>query len=226
MTRLRLVIVDGPRMLDRVFTRFPVRIGRLAENECQVLDSTVSKVHARVEREGAELLFRDLGSTNGTILIEGSGRRLRNEAIRLPSDASFFLGHARLYAHVEHAAPQELSSDVIRALRSSHAELQGACAPHEVRLEEGGGPAMSRGILDALFRSLFRVRTALLASDEAEAEGFRDMPHRTEAIRALSTWTQIVGVALRHLERAQRADTDLRELRDTSSDGGVLGKDG
>ena len=38
MTTLRLVLHDGPQILERRFVAFPVRIGRDPENDCSILD--------------------------------------------------------------------------------------------------------------------------------------------------------------------------------------------
>ncbi len=45
-----------------------VRIGRSAENEISIDDVAISRVHARLEREGGVWRITDLDSTNGTKL--------------------------------------------------------------------------------------------------------------------------------------------------------------
>ena len=56
---------------DRVFSRLPVRIGRNALNDLQLDHKFVSQFHAVIEVQGGQLLLRDLGSTNGTLLKGG-----------------------------------------------------------------------------------------------------------------------------------------------------------
>jgi len=46
----------------------PVTIGRLPDNDLQVDNLAVSSHHARIYREGKQLVVEDLGSTNGTFL--------------------------------------------------------------------------------------------------------------------------------------------------------------
>jgi hypothetical protein len=53
-----------------------LRIGRAAENEIVLDDSSVSTFHAEIHREGAHHVLKDLGSTNGVRL---NGERV-NEA--------------------------------------------------------------------------------------------------------------------------------------------------
>lgn len=230
MARLRLLVADGNQVTERVFTRFPVRIGRLGDNDCQILDTSVSKTHAQLELDGDTLVLRDLRSTNGTVMIgepwraasidDGAGRRLREESARLQPWGGFFVGAVRVYARLEHEELDELPGDVIRALRKSSADLLKACAPPAVPTHAGGGPELARVILDALFRSLFSLRSAL--GGASDAGSYRDPVERTESIASLITWAQTVSQALRVLERTHREDAELRSCRDTSDDGPLL----
>lgn len=67
---------------DRVFSRFPVRIGRNALNDLQLQDAFVSQFHLVLELQDNRLLLRDLGSTNGTQL-KGQGRAPANQPVDL-----------------------------------------------------------------------------------------------------------------------------------------------
>lgn len=78
--------LDGTSF-DRVFERFPVRIGRNALNDLQLQDGFVSQFHLILDLQDNRLLLRDLGSTNGTQL-KGQGRAPPNQYIDL-SQASF-----------------------------------------------------------------------------------------------------------------------------------------
>ena len=55
------------------FVRSPVRLGRNALNDLQIDEGFVSQWHAVIDFDGQETHFRDLGSTNGTLM---DGRRL------------------------------------------------------------------------------------------------------------------------------------------------------
>jgi pSer/pThr/pTyr-binding forkhead associated (FHA) protein len=54
----------------------PITIGRLPECEIVLADTKVSRRHAEVRRNGADVVVVDLGSTNGT-QVNGSGVRER-----------------------------------------------------------------------------------------------------------------------------------------------------
>lgn len=47
-------------------SKFPCRIGRAGDNDITVEDESVSSHHAVIEYAGDDLVFRDLGSTNGS----------------------------------------------------------------------------------------------------------------------------------------------------------------
>src|SRR3712207_4998528 len=49
----------------------PVRIGRTADNEIALNAGTVSRRHAQIERDGANLVVVDQGSSNGTLVDGG-----------------------------------------------------------------------------------------------------------------------------------------------------------
>lgn len=67
---------------DRVFSRFPVRVGRNALNDLVIEDGFVSQFHLVLENHENRLYLRDLGSTNGT-QIAGFGRAPANQLIDL-----------------------------------------------------------------------------------------------------------------------------------------------
>jgi transcriptional regulator with GAF, ATPase, and Fis domain len=132
---VELVVVDGPSR----GTRFPVeggvaKIGSSPGSQLCVIDETVSRVHCEVRVRAGEILVRDLGSTNGTLLdgvrireafaAGGSVLRLGNSAVRVEvgeepsfvevSERSGFgelvgasLDMRRLYAVLERVAPTD-----------------------------------------------------------------------------------------------------------------------
>lgn len=65
------------------FVRSPVRLGRNALNDLQIDEGFVSQWHAVIDFDGQETHFRDLGSTNGTLM---DGRRLGREAVSVSTD--------------------------------------------------------------------------------------------------------------------------------------------
>lgn len=80
--RIRVVNTQDGRVLDRVFDRSPVRIGRSSLNELQIEAPFVSQYHAVLEFDEGRLQLRDLGSTNGTAL-RASGRVPPNTPVDL-----------------------------------------------------------------------------------------------------------------------------------------------
>jgi len=50
------------------------RIGRSRHNDIVIPSDAVSRHHAEIEREGSEIIVRDLGSTNGTFINDGIER--------------------------------------------------------------------------------------------------------------------------------------------------------
>jgi len=60
-----LLVIKGPKLGVRYELGERTRIGRLGENEIQVVDPNVSRVHAEVVRSGDRLAIFDRGSRNG-----------------------------------------------------------------------------------------------------------------------------------------------------------------
>ncbi len=67
-----LEVLEGDAVHTRHrLERFPVTVGRGYTNDVILDDPKVSAAHARIERaEDGRLLLRDVGSTNGTFLVE------------------------------------------------------------------------------------------------------------------------------------------------------------
>ena len=81
---------EGNKRVETFF-RLPVRIGRVRDNDLVLDDSTVSKHHAEVVREGGVFYLMDLGSTNG---IKINGRRVKRR--RLKNGDLAMLGKCRV----------------------------------------------------------------------------------------------------------------------------------
>lgn len=64
----RLLIIDGPNRGVSYELGQRVRIGRLGENEIQVADPNVSRIHAEIIRTGDDLVLYDRGSKNGVMV--------------------------------------------------------------------------------------------------------------------------------------------------------------
>jgi pSer/pThr/pTyr-binding forkhead associated (FHA) protein len=62
--------------------RLPVTIGRGSEADFRLLDRWASRLHCVLDRRDGQVVVRDLGSSNGT-LVNGSYVR---EAVLLPND--------------------------------------------------------------------------------------------------------------------------------------------
>ena len=63
MPAAALVLKDGTRL---AIGEDPVNIGRSPESEIKLTDSTVSRRHAEIVRDGDVWVLRDVGSSNGT----------------------------------------------------------------------------------------------------------------------------------------------------------------
>lgn len=78
---VRVTELNTQQSFDRVFPRFPVRIGRNALCELRLDYPFVSQFHAVIDFRDNQLLLRDLGSTNGTLIR--SGRLSPNQEVNL-----------------------------------------------------------------------------------------------------------------------------------------------
>jgi predicted component of type VI protein secretion system len=61
------------------FSKLPISIGRLSDNDVEIPSQFVSGNHARIEEVGGRLCIRDLGSRNGVVVLDGA------EALRIPA---------------------------------------------------------------------------------------------------------------------------------------------
>jgi hypothetical protein len=66
MTALRLDVEHRRKQTMLLFDDLPIRIGRDPANECRLEFGFVSRVHARIERQGNRVMLRDEGSRLGT----------------------------------------------------------------------------------------------------------------------------------------------------------------
>jgi hypothetical protein len=93
------VVRDGVIVREEVHRALPVRIGRGPENELVLLDESVSRAHAAVDRDpDGTLVLRDLTSRNG--LRQGA---LRVERLRLAGSQRVHVGGVELEIFVPSA---------------------------------------------------------------------------------------------------------------------------
>src|SRR5688572_19129460 len=72
--RLQLVVNTGQRSdVYPLFDAAVVNVGRDADNVIRVDDASVSRRHLEVHAAGEGAFVVDLGSSNGTLLVRGSG---------------------------------------------------------------------------------------------------------------------------------------------------------
>ncbi|MCX7712445.1 MAG: FHA domain-containing protein [Chthoniobacterales bacterium] len=95
MAKLTIILPDG-NSLSQELNEEKTTIGRLADNDIQIEDSSVSSHHAEILMSGSSVLLRDLNSTNGTtvndnpisecILSDGDKIRFGNVSVIFSSD--------------------------------------------------------------------------------------------------------------------------------------------
>ena len=93
----RLAVLEKGDVRWSIGLRGQLRIGRDASNDFQISDSKVSRQHCLIERNGDEVILRDLGSSNGTYV---NGKRV-SEVSLSPGDR-ILLGTTELvFEHIE-----------------------------------------------------------------------------------------------------------------------------
>lgn len=90
-----LIIIRGNPQGQRYFLTQPsMTIGRDSSADITVNDASISRKHARVEKQGSNILFTDLGSSNGTVI---NGRKLTaNESVTLNKEDMITLANTVL----------------------------------------------------------------------------------------------------------------------------------
>ncbi len=75
----RIVVTNGPnRGLAIEVGATPITVGHHESRELPLKDDRVSRLHARIERRGEEIVLTDCGSTNGTFV---NGATVRNAVL-------------------------------------------------------------------------------------------------------------------------------------------------
>jgi pSer/pThr/pTyr-binding forkhead associated (FHA) protein len=91
LNRIRIT-VEG-EVVHEVDLQGPLVIGRSRSADLQIADSEVSLKHGRLEPVGGAVQYRDLGSTNGSFLDDGS-RLEPNRPVMLSADVKLVIGPA------------------------------------------------------------------------------------------------------------------------------------
>ena len=92
---MHISLLDGGQPWRRECARLPIRIGRNALNDCQVVQHFISDFHARVEDIDGRTCVVDLASKNGVYVLKGGAptRLAPNVPVDLaPYGFQFFLG--------------------------------------------------------------------------------------------------------------------------------------
>jgi CheY-like chemotaxis protein len=105
MPALYLITESGPRRFP-LYKQQPITIGRAPENTIQLVNPAVSSCHARVYREGDQVIVEDCGSMNGTYVAD---ERVKKAVLRHGAELRISTHYFR-FAEDEQALEQELQS--------------------------------------------------------------------------------------------------------------------
>ena len=97
----RLTIQVGPNVENRLLSRTPFTIGRLAENDLSFEDSQISRRHARIEFDKGAYILVDLQSTHGTFV---DGRRIERHILKAGEVVTFGLSGVSIKFEAVHSA--------------------------------------------------------------------------------------------------------------------------
>jgi type VI secretion system protein ImpI len=143
---------------DYQFARFPVRIGRNFLNDLTLPYSFVSQFHCIVELRENELMLRDLGSRNGTLVPEG--RAPPYEPLSLARhNNSFVISALLVECALVHVDPRAIP-------RREQLAIQ-APADTVVSQFSGETTAFSSNVLDAVALAVARSRSNATPAQKA-----------------------------------------------------------
>ncbi len=137
-------------LLEQRFHRLPIRVGRNALADFQLLHSFVSDFHALIEDIGGRLCVRDLSSKNGVYVRRTNGgvpeRAAPQSSIDLgPSQFEFFLGahvHIRIQFEQGVAPLSTRASNVSSSVLGNQAMLGAVGDPGSWPPPQTGSPAL------------------------------------------------------------------------------------
>ena len=101
MAKLQIFLPDGTKMSHDLQDE-KLTIGRLADNDVQIDDGSVSSRHAEIEMEAGAFHLHDLGSTNGTFI---NGEQVTDAVLRHGDEVRF--GTVESVYHGEEEAPDQ-----------------------------------------------------------------------------------------------------------------------
>jgi pSer/pThr/pTyr-binding forkhead associated (FHA) protein len=101
MAKLQIFLPDGTQISQDLQDE-KITIGRLADNDLQIDDGSVSSRHAEIEFEADAYHLHDLGSTNGTFV---NGEQVTDAVLRQGDEVRF--GVVESVFHGEEEAPDQ-----------------------------------------------------------------------------------------------------------------------
>ncbi len=101
MAKLQIFLPDGS-VISHDLTDEKTTIGRVADNELQINDASVSSSHAEINLEDGALHLHDLGSTNGTFV---NGEQVADAVLRHGDEVRF--GTVETVFHGEEEVPDQ-----------------------------------------------------------------------------------------------------------------------
>ena len=104
MAELEIEIREPGKPPRRLRLRPGLGIGRHPDNDCVIEDPKVSGFHARIERRGADWVLVDLGSSNGTHVLDGASLG-REQSQVLVTGLRFMTGYTEFEVVTAKAAP-------------------------------------------------------------------------------------------------------------------------
>lgn len=133
--RLAITNTESNTRVERVFARFPVRIGRNPLNDLNIVDRFISQFHAVLELQGTTLLLRDLGSSNGTKV--GNARAPVHELVDLAKVGNTFgIGPLTFETRIEDIQTAPPPKRATQSLGAAAAAAMAAANAAEDRDEE------------------------------------------------------------------------------------------
>ena len=104
--KIRLVsLAPGTPRVRTIINKLPAALGRNPDADVRLDDSWVSRVHCEISEISGNLLVRDLGSTNGTLV---NGKQV-NESHLLPGDR-LTVGLTSFEVHYRHSRKKSLAT--------------------------------------------------------------------------------------------------------------------
>ncbi|MCB9832761.1 MAG: FHA domain-containing protein [Planctomycetes bacterium] len=104
MAELEIEIREPGKPPRRLRLRPGLGIGRHPDNDCLIEDPKVSGFHARIERRGVDWVLVDLGSSNGTHVLDGASLG-REQSQVLVTGLRFMTGYTEFEVVTAKAAP-------------------------------------------------------------------------------------------------------------------------